>query len=62
MSSIGGTRKLQAAQKEWSRRFAPATMPAMIAEAMETMPQMAMAVGMGQSAVRHPKSSGARYG
>jgi hypothetical protein len=29
------------------RRFAPATMPAMIAEAMETMPQMAMAVGMG---------------
>ena len=45
-SSIGGNRKLQAAQKEWSRRFVPATMPAMTAEAMETMPQMAMTVGM----------------
>ena len=33
-SSIGGTRKLQAAQNEWSRPFAEATRPATIAEAI----------------------------
>src|SRR5436190_21952407 len=45
-SSIGGNRKLQAAQSEWSRRLAPATMPPMTAEAMATRPQMTMTVGM----------------
>ena len=46
MSSMGGTRKLQAAQNEWSRRFTLATMPATIAEAMATTPQMAMTLAM----------------
>ncbi len=46
ISSIGGTRKLHAAQKEWSRRFTPATMPASTDAAIETMPQMAMTLTM----------------
>ena len=36
--------------------------PAMIAEAMETMPQMAMTIGMGPTRCEAPESSGAHYG
>src|SRR5262245_46937128 len=44
-SNIGGNRKLQAAQNEWSRRLIPATTPPMHAAAIARMPQMAMILG-----------------
>src|SRR6185503_17793457 len=49
MSSMGGTRKLHAAQNEWSRRFAPAMMAARIDETIETTPQTAMTLTMAGS-------------
>lgn len=44
--TIGGRTNDQAAQKEWSRRFTPARIPAAIADAMATSPQMTIHLTM----------------